>query len=67
MTKGETLKLAVDDSVASSVEFRFGGPATHSQAATKSGTTFSISVSTLTWAVGFYAWQAISSSTTFSV
>lgn len=58
MTKGETLKLTVDDTLAVSVEFKFGGPQTRTVAATKTGTEFSIAADTAAWNAGVYAWQA---------
>lgn len=58
MTKGETLKLTVDDTLAVSVEFKFGGPQTRTVAATKTGSEFSISADTAAWTAGVYAWQA---------
>lgn len=58
MTKGETLKIQVTDADAVSVQFRFGGAATQTVNATKSGSEFSIAASTTAWTAGFYAWQA---------
>jgi hypothetical protein len=58
MTKGETLKLLVSDGSAASVEYRFGGPQTRTIAATKNGTDFTISASTVEWTAGLYVWQA---------
>lgn len=58
MTKGETLKLAVTDTEASAVEFRFGGPQAKTVAATKDGSEFAISTPTTTWHPGNYRWQA---------
>ena len=58
MTKGETLKLAVQDSEASAVEFRFGGPQTKTVAAAGDGSEWTISEATTEWTPGSYAWQA---------
>jgi hypothetical protein len=58
MTKGETLKLLVSDGSAASVEFKFGGAQTRAIAATKNGTDFTISASTVDWMAGLYVWQA---------
>ena len=58
MTKGETLNLSVTDADAVSVEFRFGGPQTHTVAATQAGSDFAISADTSAWIAGTYAWQA---------
>lgn len=58
MTKGETLKLCVDDTLAASVEYKFGGPQTRTVSATKAGSEFSISADTTEWTAGVYAWQA---------
>lgn len=58
MTKGETLKLSVTAANTTAVEFRFGGPETHTVEATKTGDTFAISEDTAEWVPGAYAWQA---------
>lgn len=58
MIKGETLKLAVLDSEASAVEFRFGGPETKTVAATGDSGEWTISTATAAWTHGSYAWQA---------
>lgn len=58
MIKGETLQLCVTDAEAASVEFRFGGPQTHTVAATKTGNDFAISQDTAEWTAGVYRYQA---------
>jgi hypothetical protein len=58
MIKGETLTIQVDDTEATAVEFRLGGPQTRTITATASGSTWTGTQSTSEWTAGFYEWQA---------
>lgn len=58
MIKGETLKIQVTDSLATAVEFRFGGAQVRTINGTKTGDDWTGAQSTTGWTAGFYEWQA---------
>lgn len=58
MTKGETLRIEVNDANATAVEFRFGGASVKTMTGTNENGTWKASGSTASWDAGHYEWQA---------